>query len=241
MQGGDSGNQLDVDKNQVMNELCESLKDLKLDAGAEDGSERERIDRILAAITNIPQADLDNFDLDEPKTWEEARKSSYGEQWEAGYREELKSLKDMGVYKLIHRSQVPAGTKIRKGRPVFRLKRDADGKAVRWKVRLVFKGFEQIYGKDYTSTTSPTARMESWRILLHIAASLDWDAQQIDVKTAFLYGLLPDNETQYMEQPPGFEEPGKEDYVWLLQRGVERFRVYLVIYFIYRSSATFHL
>ena len=182
--------------------------------------EAERIDNILAAISSIPQTDLDNFGLDEPNTWNEARSSSYSEQWELGYREELQSLKDMGVYKLLHRSQVSAETKIRKGRPVFRLKRDADGKPVRWKVRLVFKGFEQIYGKDYTSTTSPTARMESWRILLHIAAVNNWDAQQIDVKTAFLYGLLPDNEIQYMEQPEGFEEEGKEDYVWVLQRGL---------------------
>ena len=62
--------------------------------------------------------------------------------------------------------------------------------------------------------------MESWRILLHIAAVNNWDAQQIDVKTAFLYGLLPDHEVQYMEQPPGFEEKEKEDYVWVLQRGL---------------------
>lgn len=62
--------------------------------------------------------------------------------------------------------------------------------------------------------------MESWRILLHIAATLGWDAQQIDVKTAFLYGLLPDDEVQYMEQPKGFEEHGKEDWVWKLQRGL---------------------
>jgi hypothetical protein len=55
---------------------------------------------------------------------------------------------------------------------------------------------------------------------LHLAASLDWDAQQIDVKTAFLYSLLPDDEVQYMQQPTGFEEPGKEDWVWRLQRGL---------------------
>jgi hypothetical protein len=126
----------------------------------------------------------------------------------------------MGVYKLIPRCDVPQGKRIRKGKPVFHIKRDETGKAVRWKVRLVFKGFEQIYGKDYTKTTSPTARMESWRILLHLAASLGWDAQQIDVKTAFLYGLLPDDEVQYMEQPAGFEEPGKEDWIWQLQRGL---------------------
>ncbi|KDR74045.1 hypothetical protein GALMADRAFT_25229, partial [Galerina marginata CBS 339.88] len=56
--------------------------------------------------------------------------------------------------------------------------------------------------------------------LLHIAAVLGWDAQQIDIKTAFLYGLLPDDEVQYMEQPKGFEAPGKESWVWKLQRGL---------------------
>jgi hypothetical protein len=126
----------------------------------------------------------------------------------------------MEVYKLIPRSEVPQGKHIRKGKPVFHIKWDEMGQAVRWKVHLVFKGFEQIYGKDYTKMTSPTARMESWKILLHIAASLGWDAQQIDVKMAFLYSLLPDNEVQYMQQPTGFEEPGKENWVWQLQRGL---------------------
>jgi hypothetical protein len=55
--------------------------------------------------------------------------------------------------------------------------------------------------------------MESWRILLHLAAHLGWDAQQIDIKTAFLYGMLPEDKTQYMYQPTGFEEPGQEDWV----------------------------
>ena len=84
----------------------------------------------------------------------------------------------------------------------------------------MFKGYEQEYRKDYTSTTSPTAQMESWRILLHIAMALGWDAQQIDVKTAFLYGLLPNDKVQYMERLKGFEEEGKETWVWKLQRGI---------------------
>ena len=74
------------------------------------------------------------------------------------------------------------------------LKHDEYGEPTQWKVQLVFKGLEQIYGQDYTKMTLPTARMESWYILLHIAAALGWDAQQIDIKTAFLYGLLPDDE-----------------------------------------------
>ena len=62
--------------------------------------------------------------------------------------------------------------------------------------------------------------MESWQILLCIAASLGLDAQQIDVKTAFLYGLLLDDEVQYMQQPASFEEPGREDWAWQLQCGL---------------------
>jgi hypothetical protein len=60
------------------------------------------------------------------------------------------------------------------------------------------KGYEQVYGRDYTKTTSPTARMEATKVLLHIAAMLGWDVQQLDVKTAFLYSLLLEEETQFM-------------------------------------------
>ena len=125
-------------------------------------------------MTKIDPSTLDF--KDEPKMWEEAKHSADAKWWEEGYRDELTSLKEMGVYKLIPRCDVPQGTKICKGWPVFRIKQDKNGKAIRWKVCLVFKGFEQIYGKDYMKTTSPTAGMEPWWILLHIAASLDWDS-----------------------------------------------------------------
>ena len=157
---------------------------------------------------------------DEPGTWEEAMSSPNSDKWLAAYQEELKSLKEMNVYKLVPPSDVPSTQRICKGKPVFRVKRDENGNIVRWKIRHVFKGFEQVFSRDYTKTTSPTARMESWHIILHIAACLDWDIQQIDVKTAFLYGLLPDDEIQYMEQPRGFEEPGQENWVWRLERSL---------------------
>jgi hypothetical protein len=41
----------------------------------------------------------------------------------------------------------------------------------------------------------------------------NWCIEQYDVKTAFLNGILPEDEVQYMEQPPGFHELGMEDYV----------------------------
>ena len=108
--------------------------------------------------------------------------------------EELKSLRDMKVYKLTCRSDLPQGTKIQKGSILLLNKIDENRDLARQKAHFVFKGYEQRWGIDYTNTTSPTAHMESWQILLYIAALLDWDAQQIDIKMDFLYGLLPDNE-----------------------------------------------
>jgi hypothetical protein len=84
----------------------------------------------------------------------------------------------------------------------------------------VAKGFAQRYLVDYEKTTAPTARLESFRSLLHIAAVLDWDIQHVDIKTAFLHGVLPDSETVFMEQPPGFEAPGKEDWVMRLLKSL---------------------
>jgi Reverse transcriptase (RNA-dependent DNA polymerase) len=73
---------------------------------------------------------------------------------------------------------------------------------------------------DYDKTTAPTAHLESFRSLLHIAAVLDWDVQHVDIKTAFLHGVLPESETVFMEQPPGFEAPGQEDWVMKLMKSL---------------------
>jgi len=103
---------------------------------------------------------------------------------------------------------------------VCKRKCDDSGKVSCYKVHYVTKGYVQQYGIDFEKTTAPTARLESFRLVLHLAASLDWDLQQFDIKTAFLHDILPPEETAYMEQPPGFEEPGKEDWVWQLQKSI---------------------
>ena len=107
-----------------------------------------------------------------------------------------------------------------RGKFVCRLKRDENGKPIRYKVRLVARGFLQVWGRDFSKTTSPTARLESMCTVLHLTASNDWSLRQYDVKTAFLNGILPEEEIQFMEQPPGFAVPGKENYVWRLIRGL---------------------
>ena len=146
--------------------------------------------------------------------------SPHAAEWTRALQEEFASLKDLGVYRLVPRSSVPSGRRIMRGRPVFKLKRDEHGNPSRFKARYVCRGYSAVYGQDYTKTTSPTARMESFRVLAHLGAAMDWEIEQLDIKTAFLNGVLDADEICYMDQPEGFVEPGFEDCVWELQRGL---------------------
>jgi hypothetical protein len=85
---------------------------------------------------------------------------------------------------------------------VFKLKRDANGIPIRYKERLVARGFNQKHGIDYFETFSPTIRFSSFRLLLVVAVKNGWSIEHLDIKTAFLHGKL--DEEVYIEQPEGY-------------------------------------
>ncbi|CAI5948654.1 unnamed protein product [Closterium sp. NIES-64] len=60
-----------------------------------------------------------------------------------------------------------------------------------FKARYVARGFKQRQGVDYFQTFSPTPKMTTLRVLLHIAAQRDYELHSLDFSTAFLqvYGL----------------------------------------------------
>ena len=78
----------------------------------------------------------------------------------------------------------------------------ADREVKTYKARLVAKWYTQREGIDYEETFFPVAMLKSIRILLSIAACLDYEIWQMDVKTVFLNGYL--EEDIYMAQPDGF-------------------------------------
>ena len=89
-----------------------------------------------------------------------------------------------------------------------------------YKVHYVAKGYTQQYRINYDKMTAPTACLKSFRAIAYLAATLDWDLKQYNIKMAFLHSILPPDETMFMEQPPGFECPGKEDWVWQLLKSI---------------------
>nr|GEZ32092.1 copia protein [Tanacetum cinerariifolium] len=78
---------------------------------------------------------------------------------------------------------------------VFRNKLDGNGIVSRNKARLVAQGYNQQEGIDYDETYALVARLDSIRILLANICALDFKLFQMDVKSAFLNGLINDEGT----------------------------------------------
>ena len=101
---------------------------------------------------------------------------------------------------------------------VFRNKLNEDGEVSRNKVKLVCKGYSQKEGIDYGETFAPIARLEVVRTLLVYAAHKGFKVFQMDVKSAFLNGIL--DEEVYIKQPKGFVDPDKKNMVCKLHKAL---------------------
>lgn len=71
---------------------------------------------------------------------------------------------------------------------------------------------------NFNKTFALVARMETIRTVLALAAQLELQVFQLDVKTAFLNGEL--EEYVYVKQPQGFETKGKEEKVYKLHKAL---------------------
>ena len=167
-------------------------------------------------MTNATTSRLTNFDhsaLNMPallerteprnqKTYAEAMARPDAAMWEAACEEEGKLFEAMEVFEVVPR---PERKKVVCSKWVYREKCGPDSKIQKYKARVVAQGFTQVKGIDFEETFAPVTKLSSLRAILALAAELDLEAHQMDVKSAYLNEKL--EEEIYMEPPPGFDIP----------------------------------
>ena len=80
---------------------------------------------------------------------------------------------------------------------IYKIKHAADGSIEKYKEIFVACGFSHKEGIDYEESFSPMARYTSIRTVLALATVMKWEIHQMDVKTAFLNGVV--KEEVYVE------------------------------------------
>ncbi|CAI5458819.1 unnamed protein product [Closterium sp. Yama58-4] len=168
----------------------------------------------LVSMLLAPEGDPDALDIPTPRSYAEAIEGPYSSQWQAAMDAEMASWKSTGTYV----DEVPPpGANIVSGMWIFRVKRPPGSPPV-FKARYVARGFSQRQGVDYFQTFSPTPKMTTLRVLLHIAAHRDYELHSLDFSTAFLQGSL--HEEIWLRRPPGFTGTFPPGTQWSLRRPV---------------------
>lgn len=122
----------------------------------------------------------------EPENFQEAMSNDQKGKWLSAMQEELKSLLENHTYELV---KLPKGKRALKNKWVYRLKIE-EYSHPRYKEQLVVKGFSQKKGIDFEEIFSYVVKMSSIRAVLVLAACMDLEVEQLDVRTAFLHGDL---------------------------------------------------
>nr|GEU92351.1 retrovirus-related Pol polyprotein from transposon TNT 1-94 [Tanacetum cinerariifolium] len=135
--------------------------------------------------------------------------------WVSAMQEILDQFARLKVWRLVPR---PEGKSAIKTKWIFKNKKDESSLVIRNKARLIAVGYSQQERIDYDETFAPVAHIEAIRLFLAYAAHKDFTVYQMDVKTAFLNGIL--KEEVYVGQPPGFVSKQYPDHVYALDKAL---------------------
>lgn len=149
---------------------------------------------------------------EEPANFDEASLDTH---WQEAMQNEVEAIEKNGTWTL---TELPPGHKPIGLRWVYKVKKDHEGKILKYKARIVAKGYVQRQGIDYDEVFAPVARLDTIRLILAMAAQRRWQVHHLDVKSAFLNGDL--KEEVYVAQPPGFINKNQEHKVYRLKKAL---------------------
>ena len=155
-----------------------------------------------------------------PSSYHAAITGTHKEQWIASIHSEWKSMLDNDVFDPVDPASLPNRPRVLDTKYIFRIKRDKDGNISKLKTRLTLRGFRQLPTVDYGETFAAVPKATTFRLFFILAVQHRMDLQQMDVKTAFLYGII-DREL-YVRMPEGFHEYIKvpKHYLLKLKRSI---------------------
>ncbi|XP_039309258.1 uncharacterized protein LOC113005856 isoform X1 [Solenopsis invicta] len=143
----------------------------------------------------------ETFVDDVPEDYDDIQRKEDKEYWYKAVQEEITSLLENKTWTL---TKLPEGKKAINNKWVFKIKRDQDNNVQRCKARLVVKGCVQRKGFDYMETYAPVAHIITVRTLFSFINQNKLFTRQLDVKNAFLHGII--EEEIYMKKPQGLEK-----------------------------------
>ena len=144
-----------------------------------------------------------SHDPDTPLTYNEAVTGPDSAHWIPAIEAELAALRKRRTWRVTKVADLPPHARRIKTKWVFKIKRDALGRIIRYKARLTACGYAQKYGRDYEETYAPVTSSTSIRCAFALVVARGYKLSQHDIDTAFLYGVLPPSQRVYLFCPEG--------------------------------------
>ncbi|KAI2509134.1 GAG-pre-integrase domain [Fragilaria crotonensis] len=148
-------------------------------------------------------------DPGEPKTFRAAVTGPKKQEWIPSAKSEINNFISRDAWKKFPRDKLN-GRKPIPVKWIFKIKEEQDG-TLRYKSRIVLKGYVMVPGVDYTESFSPVATDTTVRLAITIALYRQdegWTIEMIDIEAAFLNAELEDDKPVFAEWPEGIVELG---------------------------------
>ncbi|GJU71000.1 retrovirus-related pol polyprotein from transposon TNT 1-94 [Tanacetum coccineum] len=130
-------------------------------------------------------------------------------------QEELQEFDSLEVWELVPR---PYKLMIITLKWIYKVKLDELEGILKNKARLVAHGYRQEEGINFEESFAHVARLDAIRIFLAYVAHMNTVVYKMDVKTAFLNGIL--HEEVYVSQPNGFVYQDNPNHMYKLKKAL---------------------
>lgn len=174
------------------NELDTSESDTEDDIYSEEVKRRTRQklskvtlpEAFLAAMSLATLQDpINKASLPDPQSYSEAMRSVDAKDWREAIASEYQSLTDNKTWEV---TVLPTGRKALTTKWVLKKKLGPKGEVLKYKARMVARGFQQVEGFDFAETYSGVVKAAAYRLIFALVVLKGWTCHQMDVVTAFL-------------------------------------------------------